>query len=396
MSFKINDIVTWVGKIDWELRSFHGKEYSTDKGSSYNSYLIKDEKNVLIDTVWQPFAKEFISNLKKEIDLDKIDYIIVNHSESDHSGALPELMKEIPNTPIYCTKNGAKLLKAHYHEDWNFVEVKTGDTLEIGENKLIFVEARMLHWPDSMFTYLSGKNILFSNDAFGQHYASELMYNDKVDSGELLQEAIKYYANILTPFSPLVIKKIEEILNLNLSVNMICPSHGIIWRENPLQIVDVYMKWAKNYRENQVTIVYDTMWNSTRRIAETIAEGIKEVNKDVVIKIFNSSKNDKNDIIKEVFKSKLILVGSSTINRGMLSSTASILEMIRGLGFKEKKAAAFGSYGWGGESVKLITEELNKAGFEIINDGIREMWNPDDEALDRCRSFGKSIGENIK
>ncbi|NFD31739.1 anaerobic nitric oxide reductase flavorubredoxin [Clostridium botulinum] len=396
MAFKINDMVTWVGKIDWELRSFHGKEYSTYKGSSYNSYLIKDEKNVLIDTVWQPFAKEFVSNLKKEIDLDKIDYIIVNHSESDHSGALPELMKEIPSIPIYCTKNGAKLLKAHYHEDWNFVEVKTGDTLEIGENKLIFVEARMLHWPDSMFTYLSGKNMLFSNDAFGQHYASELMYNDKVDSGELLQEAIKYYANILTPYSPLVIKKIEEILSFNLAVDMICPSHGIIWRENPLQIVDKYMEWAKNYRENQVTIIYDTMWNSTRRMAETIAEGIKKINKDVAIKIFNSSKNDKNDIITEVFKSKVILVGSSTINRGMLSSTALILEMIKGLGFKEKKAAAFGSYGWGGESVKLITEELSKAGFEIMNDGIREMWNPDDEALDRCRSFGENIGKSIK
>ncbi|KRU27598.1 metallo-beta-lactamase [Clostridium sporogenes] len=396
MPFKINDMVTWVGKIDWELRSFHGKEYSTYKGSSYNSYLIKDEKNVLIDTVWQPFAKEFVSNLKKEIDLDKIDYIIVNHSESDHSGALPELMKEIPSTPIYCTKNGAKLLKAHYHEDWNFVEVKTGDTLEIGENKLIFVEARMLHWPDSMFTYLSGKNILFSNDAFGQHYASELMYNDKVDSGELLQEAIKYYANILTPYSPLVIKKIEEILSSNLAVDMICPSHGIIWRENPLQIVDKYMRWAKNYKEDQVTIIYDTMWNSTRRMAETIAEGIKEVNKGVAIKIYNSSKNDKNDIITEVFKSKVILVGSSTINRGMLSSTALILEMIKGLGFKEKKAAAFGSYGWGGESVKLITEELSKAGFEIMNDGIREMWNPDDEALDRCISFGENIGKSIK
>ncbi|CBZ03018.1 anaerobic nitric oxide reductase flavorubredoxin [Clostridium botulinum] len=396
MAFKINDMVTWVGKIDWELRSFHGEEYSTYKGSSYNSYLIKDEKNVLIDTVWQPFAKEFVSNLKKEIDLDKIDYIIVNHSESDHSGALPELMKEIPSIPIYCTKNGAKLLKAHYHEDWNFVEVKTGDTLEIGENKLIFVEARMLHWPDSMFTYLSGKNMLFSNDAFGQHYASELMYNDKVDSGELLQEAIKYYANILTPYSPLVIKKIEEILSFNLAVDMICPSHGIIWRENPLQIVDKYMEWAKNYRENQVTIIYDTMWNSTRRMAETIAEGIKKINKDVAIKIFNSSKNDKNDIITEVFKSKVILVGSSTINRGMLSSTALILEMIKGLGFKEKKAAAFGSYGWGGESVKLITEELSKAGFEIMNDGIREMWNPDDEALDRCRSFGENIGKSIK
>ncbi|EKO1911066.1 anaerobic nitric oxide reductase flavorubredoxin [Clostridium botulinum] len=393
MPFKINDMVTWVGKIDWELRSFHGEEYSTYKGSSYNSYLIKDEKNVLIDTVWQPFAKEFVSNLKKEIDLDKINYIIVNHSEIDHSGALPELMKEIPKTPIYCTKNGAKLLKAHYHEDWNFVEVKTGDTLEIGKNKLTFIEARMLHWPDSMFTYLSGKNMLFSNDAFGQHYASELMYNDKVDSSELLQEAIKYYANILTPFSPLVIKKIEEILSFNLPVDMICPSHGVIWREKPLQIVDKYMEWAKNYRENQVTIIYDTMWNSTRRMAETIAEGIKKINKDVAIKIFNSSKNDKNDIITEVFKSKVTLVGSSTINRGMLSSTASILEMIKGLGFKEKKAAAFGSYGWGGESVKLITEELNKAGFEIINDGIREMWNPDDEALDRCRNFGENIGK---
>lgn len=174
---------------------------------------------------------------------------------------------------------------------------------------------------------------------------------------------------------------------------MICPSHGVIWREKPLQIVDKYMEWAKNYRENQVTIIYDTMWNSTRRMAETIAEGIKKINKDVAIKVFNSSKNDKNDIITEVFKSKVTLVGSSTINRGMLSSTASILEMIKGLGFKEKKAAAFGSYGWGGESVKLITEELNKAGFEIINDGIREMWNPDDEALDRCRNFGENIGK---
>lgn len=393
MAFKINDTVTWVGKIDWELRNFHGEEYSTHKGSSYNSYLIRDEKTVLIDTVWQPFSKEFIDNLKKEIDLNEIDYIVANHSEVDHSGALPELMKEIPNTPIYCTKNGAKLLKAHYHQDWNFVEVKTGDTLEIGKNKLIFVEARMLHWPDSMFTYLTGENILFSNDAFGQHYASELMYNDKVDSGELYQESIKYYANILTPFNALVIRKIEEVLSFNLPVDMICPSHGIIWRQNPLDIVNKYMEWAKNYKENQVTIIYDTMWNATRRMAETIAEGLKEVDKDVVIKIFNSSKSDKNDIIAEVFKSKAILVGSSTINRGILSSTAAILEMIKGLGFKDKKAAAFGSYGWSGESVKLITEELGEAGLEVMNDGIRELWNPDEMALDRCREFGQSIGE---
>lgn len=393
MSFKISDTVTWIGKIDWELRTFHGEEYSTHKGSSYNSYLIKDEKTVLIDTVWHPFAKEFVANLKKEIDLNKIDYIIMNHSENDHSGALLELMKEIPNTPIYCTKSGVKILKGHYHKDWNFIEVKTGDSLNIGRNKLTFVEARMLHWPDSMFTYLSGENILFSNDAFGQHYASELMYNDKVDQGELFQEAIKYYANILTPFSKFVVKKIEEVISFNLPVNMICASHGIMWRDNPLQIVNKYMEWAKDYQENQITIIYDTMWNSTRKMAEAIAEGIKNSNKDIAIKIFNSSKND---IITEVFKSKMVIVGSSTINNGILSSIAAILEMIRGLSFKGKKGAAFGSYGWSGESVKIISEELNEAGFEIVNEGIKELWSPDEEGLSRCREFGSNVLKKIQ
>ncbi|GIM28664.1 metallo-beta-lactamase/flavodoxin domain-containing protein [Clostridium polyendosporum] len=395
MAFNINEKVTWVGKIDWELRKFHGEEYSTHKGSSYNSYLIRDDKIVLIDTVWYPFAKEFVANLKKEIDLNKIDYIVCNHAEPDHSGALPELMKEIPNTPIYCTKNGVKSIMGHYHQDWNFVEVKTGDTLDIGKNKLIFVEARMLHWPDTMFTYLAGENILFSNDAFGQHYASELMYNDRVDSAELFQEAIKYYANILTPFSAFVEKKIKEVLSLNLPINMICPSHGIMWRENPTQIVEKYLKWAQSYNENQVTIIYDSMWNATRRMAEAIAKGIKEYDDKVNIKIFNSSKADKNDIITEVFKSRAIMVGSSTINKGILSSTSAIIEMIKGLEFKNKKGAAFGSYGWSGESVKFITEELQEAGFEIVNQGIKELWNPGDEALKRCSDYGKSFAEKI-
>lgn len=395
MSFKITDKVTWVGKIDWELRTFHGEEYSTHRGTSYNSYLIRDEKTVLMDTVWLPFSKEFVANLKNEIDLKKIDYIIMNHAEPDHSGALIDLMKEIPDTPIYCTKNGINVIKGHCHQDWNFIPVKTGDTLDIGKNKLTFIEARMLHWPDTMFTYYNGENILFSNDAFGQHYASELMYNDRVDNAELMQEALKYYANILTPYSPFVVKKIEEVLSFNLPVDMICTSHGIIWRDNPIQIVNKYMDWANNYKENQVTLVYDSMWNSTRRMAEAIAEGIKSVDKDVNIKIFNSGKSDKNDIIAEVFKSKAILIGSCTINNGILSSTAAILEMIKGLRFKEKKAAAFGSYGWGGESVKIITEELKKSGFELINDGIREQWKPDKEGLERCREYGKSIAAKI-
>lgn len=395
VSFKINHKVTWVGKIDWELRLFHGHEYSVQRGSSYNSYLIRDEKTVLIDTVWQPFAREFIENLKKEIDLQEIDYIIINHAEVDHSGALPELMKEIPNTPIYCSANGVKSIKGHYHQDWNFVPVKTGDTLNIGSSDLIFVEARMLHWPDSMFTYMTNDNILFSNDAFGQHYASEYMYNDLVNPDELYNEAIKYYANILNPFSTLVERKIDELIKMDLPIDMICPSHGIIWRKDPLQIVELYKKWAQAYQEDQITIIYDTMWQGTRRMADAIAEGIKKVDDKVNIKLYNSSITDKNDIITEVFKSKAIILGSPTVNGSILTSMAAIIDLIKGLRFKNKKAAAFGCYGWSGESLKILNEHLENAGFELISEGIREMWNPDESALERCREFGKKVAESL-
>ncbi|MBU5425224.1 anaerobic nitric oxide reductase flavorubredoxin [Tissierella pigra] len=395
MSFKLTDKVKWVGKIDWELRTFHGEEYSTHKGSSYNSYLIKDEKTVLIDTVWGPFAHEFIENLKKEIDLNDIDYIIAQHSEVDHSGALPLLMKEIPNTPIYCTANGAKILKGHYHEDWNFVEVKTGDTLNIGESTLTFVEARMLHWPDSMMTYMSGDNILFSNDAFGQHYASDLMFNDLVDQCELWAECIKYYANILTPFSALVTKKIEEVLSFNLPLSMIATSHGIIWRDNPAQIVEKYLEWANSYQENQITIVYDTMWDCTKSMAESISEGIKSVDKNVTVKLYNAGITDKNDIITELFKSKAVLFGSSTVNKSIMHATAGILEMIKGIGFKNKKAAAFGSYGWSGECVDVLEQKIKDAKLELVQEGIKILWNPDENGKAECVEFGKRFAEKL-
>jgi len=396
MHFPINENVSWVGKIDWELRKFHGEEYSTHRGSTYNSYLVRDEKTVLIDTVWKPFAAEFVENLKKEIDLQKIDYVIANHAESDHSGALPELMKLIPDTPVYCTANAVKSLKGHYHQNWNFHTVKTGDRLSIGSKELIFIEAPMLHWPDSMFCYLTGDNILFSNDAFGQHYASELMFNDLVDQAELFQECIKYYANILTPFSALVDRKIKEVVGFGLPVDRICPSHGVIWRDNPLQIVTRYAEWAANYRENQVTIIYDTMWDGTRRMAEAIAKGIHESDKNVTIKLFNVARSDKNDIITEVFKSKAVLVGSPTINRGMLSAVAGILEEMRGLGFKDKKAAAFGAYGWSGESIAMITERLREGGFTIVNTGLKEFWAPDDQCLENCANFGRDFGIQVQ
>ena len=325
MAFNIKDNIFWVGKIDWELKKFHGDEYSTHKGSSYNSYLIRGDKNVLIDTVWRPFAEEFVHDLQQEIDLNKIDYIIANHGEVDHSGALPELMKYIPDTPIYCTANGVKSIKSQYHQDWNFQVVKTGDKINLGSRELIFIEAPMLHWPDTMFTYLTGANILFSNDGFGQHYASEFMYNDLVDQSELYGEAIKYFANILTPFSKMVTRKINEILEMKLPIDMICPSHGIIWRDNPKQIVEAYLKWAQGYQENQITIIYDTMWNGTRRMAETMAQAIHAAAPDVTVKALNTAKHDKTDVMTEVFKSKTILVGSPTVYKGVLSSIAAIL-----------------------------------------------------------------------
>ncbi len=397
MAFKINDTVTWVGKIDWELRKFHGEELSAHRGSSYNSYLVRgSEKTVLIDSVWKPFAEEFVSNLKKVIDLNEIDYIFASHGEVDHSGSLSALLKEIPGTPVYCSNAGVKSLRGQYHEDWNFQTVKTGDKLNLGDKELVFVEAKMLHWPDSMFCYLTGDNILFPNDAFGQHYATELMFNDLVDQCELYAEAIKYYANILTPFSKFVTAKINEVIGMNLPVEMICPSHGIIWRDDPLQIVKKYAEWADDYQENQVTIVYDTMWNGTRKAAEAIASGIKAANESITIKLFNAARSDINDIATEIFRSKGVIVGSPTINKGVLHSISSLMDMAKGLQFKKKKAAAFGCYGWSGESVKVINGLLEEAGFELINnDGLRMMWNPDEEAVEACQAFGKEIGEAL-
>ncbi|MBN2585741.1 MAG: anaerobic nitric oxide reductase flavorubredoxin [Candidatus Fermentibacteraceae bacterium] len=392
MGRNVKGNVTWVGKVDWELRKFHGNEYSTHRGSTYNSYLIREGKNVLIDTVWAPFAVEFVENLRSEIDLADIDLVVANHGETDHSGGLPELMRHIPDTPIYCTSNAVKSLKGHFHRDWDFRTVKTGDTLDIGNGKsLVFVEMPMLHWPDSMATYMTGDNILFSNDAFGQHYATELLFNDLVDQHELMEECIKYYANILTPFSPLVTKKIREVLGLGAPIDIIATSHGVVWRDNPAQIVEKYIAWADEYSEDRITIIYDTMWDGTRIMAENIARGIVQEDGDVTVKLFNISKSDKNDVITEVFRSRAVLAGSPTIGKGVTSGMAGLLEEIEGLSFRGKKAAAFGCYGWSGEAVQKISQWLERAGFQVMNEGIRCLWNPDSEAVEECIRFGREV-----
>ena len=368
--------VSWIGYIDWELQHFHGDDYSIINGSSQNAYLIEEEKTVLMDTVWTPHRFDFVENLKKEIDLKKIDFIVANHGECDHSGSLTTILEEIPDVPIYCTENAVKSIEGQYGKrGWNFHVVKTGDSLEIGNGKkLIFLEMRMLHWPDSMATFLTGDNILFSMDAFGQHYAVEELFNDKANQCVLMKEAMKYYANIIAPFAPILRKKLEEITALNLPIEMIAPSHGAIWRENPMQIVEKYAEWAQDYQEDQVTIAFDTMWEGTTKIAYSIAEEIHRQSPDTVVKVFNISKSDKNEVMTEVFKSKALAVGSPTVANSILSPVAGWLEFLKQLKFKKKKAAAFGCYGWSGESVKVLQESLKAAGFQVIPENIRAEW----------------------
>jgi anaerobic nitric oxide reductase flavorubredoxin len=327
-----------------------------------------------------------------ELDLNEIDLIVVNHAEEDHAGALSALMEKIPGTPIYCTEAAIdSIVGHHHHPEWNFRTVKTGDSIDIGNGKqLIFVEAPMLHWPDSMMTYMTGDAVLFSNDAFGQHYCDEHLFNDEVDQIELMDQCLRYYSNILTPFSSLVTAKIKEVLSFNLPVDMIATSHGIVWRDNPTQIIHQYLEWADNYKEDRITIFYDSMSNNTRMMADAIAQGIHDIDPRVAVKVFNASKHDKNEILSHIFRSKGIFVGSSTMNNVMMPKIAGMLEEITGLRFKGKKAAAFGSYGWNGGAVDRIHARLTDAGFETAL-SLKTKWRPDGKAMRECRDYGRQI-----
>lgn len=386
--------VYWVGVVDWGLRHFHGYELSTHRGSTYNAYLILDEKVVLVDTVWGPFQDQFIENIREIIDPAKINIVVANHAETDHSGGLPAVMRYAPEATVVVSGRGEESVQGHYHQPWNFKKVKTGEKINIGQNDLIFVEAPMLHWPDSMFTYLTGKNILMPNDAFGQHYATAFRFNDQVDQEELYEEALKYYANILTPFSNLVIKKIDELLTLNLPVEMIAPSHGVIWRQDPLQIVKKYQEWARQIPEKSAVILYDTMWEGTRKMAEAIGQGL--ASEGVPYKIFFMAVSDRNDVITEIFKTRAIIIGSPTMNQGLLATITPILEDIKGLKFQNKLGAAFGTYGWSGESVKLIEEHLQQCKIPVVAPGVKAKWQPQAADLIACEKLGRSVAQAIK
>jgi len=392
-SVKVSDDIYWVGAVDWDIRTFHGFTYSTHRGTTYNSYLIVDDKIALVDSVYAPFAAEMMGRIREVVPPEEIDYVIANHVETDHSGSIAEVLKHAPKAKVVGTARCKQGLSKHYFGDWDFQVVKTGDEIELGKRKLKFIEAPMLHWPDSMFTYIEKDALLMPNDAFGQHIATSKRFNDEVDENSVMVEAGKYYANILWPLSSLVIKKIEEVQKQGIKINMIAPSHGVIWRSTPMKIVEAYLRWAKGESEKRILVVYDTMWGSTEKMARAIVDGISSTN--VEAKLYRIPSSDRGDIIGDLLEAKGILVGSSTINNGMLPTLAPLLEDLKGLRPRGKIAAAFGSYGWAGGSAKVIEESLRQAGMEIASPSMSVNWVPNKEEIQKCYEFGKSFAAKI-
>ncbi len=394
MKIELMKDVYYVGIVDWNLRNFHG--YSTHRGSTYNSYLVIDEKIALIDNVKAPFVDEFLRNIKEVIGDKKIDYLISNHLEGDHSGTLPVLAKEYPDAQIVTSEKGKAGFLRMYKEKWDIQSVKEGDTISLGKRTLTFVPVPMIHWPDSMVTYMTPDNILFSNDAFGQHYATSKRFDYENPMHEIMEEAAKYYANIVMHVSALIKKTLEKVTQtLKLKIDMICPSHGIIWKDHIGDILAAYTKWSNRETKEKILIIYDTMWHSTEKMAHAMLEAIEE--EGVEIKIYNLTLTDNSDIMTEVLDAKGLLIGSPTLNMGMFPSVAGFLTYLKGLKPPAKYAAAFGSYGWSGKrTMDAVNANLKDALIPEILDPLSYNFVPDPEELEKCREFGREFAKKIK
>jgi len=387
---KLAEGVYWVGVIDWNIRNFHG--YSTHLGTTYNAYLVIDDKVALIDTVKSPFYGEMMARVKEMVSPADIDYVISNHVEMDHSGSLPMVMQEATKAKLVTLERfGESGLKKTFHSDWPLMPVKEGSGLDLGKRKMVFVPTPMLHWPDSMCTYLVEDRILFSMDAFGQHLATSMRFDDEVGLDAIMPEAAKYYANILMPFGDLIVKAADKLGGLK--IDMIAPSHGIIWRSHMDTIVGAYTSWGKGETEDKAVIVYDTMWGSTEKMAHSLAEGV--LGEGVEVKLYNLTKSDQSDIIKEVLDARAILLGSPTLNNGMFPTVAGFLCYLKGLKPKGRLGAAFGSHGWAGGAVKAVEQELGQAGIEVIDSGLAFKFVPDKDELEKCVEFGREVARKV-
>ncbi|HMK35025.1 MAG TPA: flavodoxin domain-containing protein [Desulfomonilaceae bacterium] len=393
INVELKEGIHWVGAIDWNIRDFHG--YSTNKGTTYNAYLVMDDKVTLFDTVKKPFKQDLVHCIYKVVDPSKIDYLVVNHVEPDHSGSVAEMMEIIKPEKLICSPRAKKALLQHYHrEDWPYHVVESGQDISLGKRTVQFIETRMLHWPDSMFSYLKEDAILISSDAFGQHWATSERFNDQVDSHELMYHATKYYANILLPYSPLVLKLIADVQKLGLKIDMIAPDHGLIWRDNPMQIVSAYAQWAQQVPKQKAVIIYDSMWRSTEMMAKAVADGLAE--HGVCTKIMDLAGTHRSDAITELLDARAIILGSSTLNNGMLPRMADMLCYMKGLRPSNKIGAAFGSYGWSGESVRLMTKALEEMKVKVVHQGVSIQYVPEHQGLKQCVELGRELAVAIK
>ena len=381
--------IHWVGGIDWDLRDFHG--YKTQRGSTYNSYLIIDDKVTLIDTVKHYMFDEMMERIRSVVDPKDIDYIISNHVEMDHSGSLPMILKEAQNAEIITSTRGEIGLKRHYKQDWNMKAVKSGDTLSIGKRTLQFVHIPMVHWPDSMVTYSKKDSILFPNDAFGQHIASTERFDDELPWDIIQQEAAKYYANIVMPYGTQVRKAIDNLSNLDIKV--IAPSHGIIWRSHISDILKEYNEWCTDQTKEKALIIYDSMWNSTKKIAYALMEGIQEIG--IPVSLRNLRAQHMSDIITEVLTSKLILLGSPTLNNTMIPTMGGFLTYLKGLRPKNRIGFVFGSYGWGGQAVGEIEKIISDFSWELPEKSININYIPDEKEIDEIKDIGRRLGKKL-
>ena len=384
--------VHWVGAVDWDIRDFHG--YSTYKGTTYNAFLVVDEKITLFDTVKHSHKAELLRNIKKIVDPEKIDYIVVNHVEMDHSGSLPDLVDLIKPEKIFCSPMGKKAILDHFHqEDWPFEVVKSGDEVSLGKRTVQFIETRMLHWPDSIFIFLKEDGILFSSDAFGQHLASSERFDDEVDLSVVMKESAKYYANILYLFAPLIKKLLASVAEMNLDIKMIAPDHGVIWRTHQSVILAAYDKWSSHESDKKALVIYDSMWHSTEEMAHAVTDGLVEAG--VSTNMVNLQVHHRSDVMTQVLGAKAVVLGSSTLNNGLLPRMAGFLMYMRGLKPTNKIGATFGSFGWSGEAVSLMNKALEEMKIDVIEDGLKIKYVPDEEKLEECREMGRRVGKAV-
>lgn len=389
--------IFWVGAIDWAVRDFHG--YVTERGTTYNNYLILDDEITLLDTVKYDFADITIKNIRSVVEPSKIRHIVINHIENDHATSLDKVMALTPEATIYITEKGKKGLERFFDiSKWNMRVVKTGDTLNIGKRTLLFLETPMLHWPDSMMTYIKEDKVLISQDVFGQHLASAVRFDDEFVSCESMAEledsVVDYYANILMPFGQLIKTKLADIQKLGLEIDMIAPDHGIIWRSHPKKVMEMYSGMANGNATLSIPIIYDTMWHGTEHMTLPMMQGIKD--EGVECKVIKLRATPMSAAIKEFWRSRGCLVGSPTFNNLMYPTIAEFLYHLRGLRPKNRIAAAFGSYGWGGGAVKEIYEEFKRMGLETVEPGLEVLYRPSLEDENKCYDFGRDFARKVK